>query len=352
MGIDAQTTSKTFPKGRLLRAKGENALSMLIATAKTWAEAQHLGPFFAVTYPTPTTAEITLLPVADPLILTVTKSAISAGFRSSNGGPGFHVLVITLLDHIAKTHAMSWQWQASDGTQLDETGYATHRDFAVLQTAMTGFMTTLATIAARDIKDGSLCLPMDLQGARPGTIGPLGPLPDDWGQQVQQADTTTLQTLGAGFFPCWTQPHDPQFWQSLLRAMLWQIAEWRPTLTDRDDRIHRQITHALKMAQQTTPLPPDLQRAIQDYTAARLDDGPPAQDGIGYRKNLLHWALYPSWSLRLPGYVSFADNEGSASFDHPGFWLGTRSMTSTCNPAAITPFHPPSPAPITRCRAA
>lgn len=340
MGIDASGISTALKKHWFPARTRPANLKALQSAATRWAEANQLGPLFQIRSTSDDSLEIDIIPVADPVFLTFESDRLVVGFRSSNGGPGYHAAAIDLLDHIANALSVTWSWVASDGSPLDETGYATTRDFAALQTTMAAFLKQLCGSVSVSDDQGyipsrglSFCLPMGL-GHLPGKLaGPLGFSPLGWVSDVLTMDSDELLEAAAGFLVWWQKGMTTETWARLLRAQLWQNAEWRPARSESDLRVRDQIRHSF--AQATVggaKLPGELEQAYHQYLECQNESGAPAEEGIGYRKYLVWRKVYHSWALSLPGYLALADQGESAAFEHPDLWLGVSSIDVAVEP--------------------
>ncbi|MCU0829096.1 MAG: hypothetical protein MUE52_17305 [Tabrizicola sp.] len=289
--------------------------------------------------------ELELISIAEPIQLNFEQDRLVVGFRSSNGGPGYHAAVIDLLDQIAAALSVTWQWVASDGTHLDETGYATTRDFAALQSRMADFLLQLCGsvtgpgFQAGDEQGISLCTPLGL-GHQPGKVScPLGFKSRDWPAAVVAMDDAARAQEAAGFFVWWHEGLTGATWVQLLRAQLWQNAEWRPAVTENDRLVRDQIRHSYARAVAGKAMIPDeLEAAYQQYLTCQSASDPPAEDGIGYRKYPIWAQPFKHWALSLPGYLSSSDQDGTLTFEHPAFWLGLSSLSIAMTAEDAGPF--------------
>ncbi len=70
--------------------------------------------------------------------------------KTSSAGPGYHALLIELLDYIDQNSDISWIWESEESEYQDETGYYFHRDFQKLQIAMAEQLHAIATHVIAD----------------------------------------------------------------------------------------------------------------------------------------------------------------------------------------------------------
>jgi hypothetical protein len=349
MGIDALCIATQLPKGRFFRLSGRKALAAIEASAKKWAAQQNLGPLLQTDWRGDRGLTINLIPVADPIFFDINKSGLAVGFRSSNGGPGFHAAVVDLLDHLAVTLSLEWVWADSSGAPLDETDYARTRDFAALQGEMTAFFKLLtrdtATAGEAVGSPGiyrNFCLPLELGRIPDQTCCPLGFMEHRWGEKMAQANAAALHSASQQFFIWWDKGLTPATWQNLLRAQLWQNAEWRRQHSAHDRLVRQKIEHcAAQLKRLDTPLPADLAEAYAEYQYYQSSDDAPKPTGIGYRKRLIWEQIYESWSIGRPGYLQVSENSGSAAWEHPAYWLGAKSFFVTEAAVDKPPFEYP-----------
>lgn len=328
MGIDAQAYSRALPKGLVLRLSGRRALETIAHSASDWASAQGLGPLFQTQITDDGNLEISLVSVADPVIFTAEHDRITAGFRSSNGGPGFHAAVAEMMEHLDRQLDLGWRWTDGEGYDLDETGYARHKDFAALQGSMANFLRGLLSRAVVNTPGAgnALCLPTGLGLTGEDVNRPLGPQSRAWGAQIPELSEADLLAEAAEFFVWWDKGLTPATWERLLRAQLWMNAPWRPACSAGDTLTEQQIDHTVaRLAALGHPLAADLAEACAEYAALRkTTDQVPAPRGIGYRKRLICHFLTPNWTLSLPGYLAPRNDKSGSGWEHPAFWLGLK----------------------------
>jgi hypothetical protein len=238
-----------------------------------------------------------------------------------------------MLDHLAKGLGIKWSWLASDGTGLDETGYAISHDFGGLQGTTAGFLLSLGhtvplPVAGDEKLTLAFCVPTGL-GQEDGLVAcPMGFKPLAWAQDLRELDAEELLAEASGFFIWWNKGLGPAVWAQLLRAQLWQNAEWRPAVSDSDHLVQRQIAHSrARIAALGGVCSEDLVAALAEYDQMQMAEGPPQPGGIGYRKGLIYSQIFKSWAIRWPGYAYYIDNGSNAAREHPGFWLSAMALT-------------------------
>lgn len=339
LGIDARAIGTALAKGRFLRLSGPKTLDAIAARAAIWAKDFGLAPLFEAVTGDDGALLLHLIPLAEPVRFAVQGKRVMVDFRSSNAGPGYHAAVIALMDELSAQLSIPWQWVASDGQPMDETGYATTRDIAALQRAMAMFVQQITAIATKYAREGStnqsLCLPAGLGHADPGVCCPLGPVSADTIAAIAVAEGAELDHAGTAFFLWWDMGLTPRVWQNILRGLLWQQATWRMPMTDHDHTTFRRIKRCRDhMVLRGIAVPDDLALAWQELLTCQTTEDAPAATGIGYLKHPVHQQIYASWAMSMPGYALVAANGDSANYEHPGFWLGTQSLNYTLQDAS------------------
>jgi hypothetical protein len=331
LGIDARAIGTAFAKGRFLRLSGPKTLDAIAARAAIWADSYGLGPLFDTGRGGDGALYLYVIPLAEPVCFAIQGQRVMVDFRSSNAGPGYHAVVIALMDDLSTHLSIPWQWTVSDGQPLDETGFATTRDVRALQHATTTFLKQIASIATdysiRGYTSNALCIPAGLGNPALGVCCPLGPVSAARIAAITVADGAELERAGQAFFPWWDAGLTPLVWQNMLRGLLWQQATWRMPLTDNDHASSRRIKRCRDhMVGQGIAVPDDLALAWQELEACQTSEAAPATTGIGYLKHPVYRHIYASWAMSMPGYASVSANGDNAAYEHAGFWLGTQSL--------------------------
>jgi hypothetical protein len=328
MGIDAQAFSRELPMGKFWRVKGRQALELIEKHAKIWAMKNELGPFFGSATGPDCSIHISIIPVADSIQFEISDHGISVGFRSSNGGPGYHSAVIDMLDDLARTLKLTWNWGMSLEQCSDETAYALSRDFPQLQEHMAGFLRLLTGwVANSGEANGPLCVPMGFGFDGPGFSCPLGPKSEGWPHIVADASSDELLVEASTFFPWWGKHRDANFWEAMLLGSLWQNAVWRAPISDQELKVNEQIEYAAsKLEALTGKLSGEIRRALIELSKAVEADIAPAGKGIGYRRRRVYHDIFQRWSIMLPGWL-IEDSESDDSV--VVFYHGDRALHIT-----------------------
>jgi hypothetical protein len=351
MGVDAGAVGTALAKGRFLRMSGSETLNAIAARAAEWAKGQGLLPMFDTATAVDGALEVYLIPVAEPMRFRIDGKRVLVTFRSSSGGPGYHVAAIDLLDDLTTHLSIPWVWYAPDGNAWDDTGYSTSRDFATLEKTMTEHVAQIARIATQLSANGPIQLainvPAGLGFPDGDAAGPLGPL-----------TMTDIQAVTDRFYPWWDAGMTPATMARILRALLWQQATWRMPVNDDDRRVFRGIKRLRDhMVLRGIALPDDLAAAWAEYEACQTSELPPATKGIGYLRHPVNRQIYPSWTISMPGYAAPVVNGDQANFEHAGFWMGTHALIASLPDASqdikwLPVFDGPEtePRPGLRCR--
>lgn len=325
MGIDAQSFSRELPMSRFWRAKGKKALELVENHAKAWATKHELGPFFASTTPSENSLYVSIIPLADSIEFNVSDDGLSVGFRSSNGGPGYHAAVIDMLDDMARTLKLSWNWGASGDQCSDETEYALNRDYLQLQGHMADFLRLLMGFVANSGEaNGPVCIPGGFGFDNVGFSCPLGPKSVEWPKIVAGASSEELLVEASTFFPWWAKERGSDFWGAMLLGSLWQNAAWRAPVSDQEKAVIAQIEYAAsKLELLTGKLSGEITRTMMELRKATETDNPPTGEGIGYRRRRVYHDIFQGWSITLPGWlIEDSENEDSVVL----FYHGDRAL--------------------------
>jgi len=309
MGIDAQTFSNKFPKKTFGFAKGNAALKLVDKYAKEWASAKGLERFYSSSMSAETGLTIEILPIAGAIFIELTDQGLSVGFRTSNGGPGYHAAIIDLLDYLASTLKIEWNWGHIGDDCLDETGYAIARDFGSLQNQMSEFFVTLMKLIQRqNMNKGSVCLPMGLGQSGNNLSCPQGIFSMEYPLLIIDANPAELADYAKSFFLWWEKGIDNQFWSNLLRGLLWQNAQFRPLLNKDERKTYEQIKNIQNLLEQRQfEIPDDLKLALSELDIAIETDQYEDKSGIGYLKQFVEHVPFSNWQIELPGRMAICD---------------------------------------------
>jgi hypothetical protein len=341
MGIDAQTYSNGFPKKAFGTAKGKAALKLVDKKAKEWAEAYGLGLFYQSINSDENGLIINVLPIVDSIYVDTTDKGVSVGFRSSNGGPGYHAAVVDMIDYLAESLKLEWNWGVAGDDCLDETSYGVERDFRKLQTKMSEFFKFLmGVINEQNLPGGAVCLVHGLGQNSDGLSGPQGIVDSEFPKTVMNANDTQLELYSKSFFLWYGQGLGGEFWKNLLRGLLWQKAQFRPPLNEGEEKTTEQIHYIVNELMRTeTEIPIDLQTAVNELKQAIIAGDYVDNSKIGYLKDYVQHFPFQYWQVALPGKMIVHDTgeDTAVTFFDGEIVLRFASITATTeNPD--TPF--------------
>jgi hypothetical protein len=250
---------------------------------------------------------IYLHPAAEPVFLTRDRNFAVVDAKTSDVGPGYHALLVSILDSLEKSLGLKWEWE-------DETDYARNRDFDLLQVKMADLFKALAKrVAELCDKVGStgmrLSVPMDFGLSSYGdkVMSHVGPIAAEdlrhWGT-LGGAD---LARAAADFFPWWGKAFDGGFYRGIALHALWMEQRWATPL-DRDEIADTKRTlHWCEEAVRLGAALPMSDAAIQEIKNLLAQTGPhsfAAESGIGYRRCWLEKRLPGGWRLTVPGSMA------------------------------------------------
>lgn len=320
-----------------------DVLQQVDAQARHWAKAAGLESFYESSFASDRSLAVTLVPAADAISFDLSQAGLGVGLRTSTAGPGYHAAVIDLLDALAETCGLAWDWGQQADRSFDETGYAVTRDFAALQQEHAGFLRDLMEASLESGADsGAFCVPWGLGIDEEGLACPLGIKPIAWRLAVSEAKQATRLTLASEFFPWWTREIDAAFFENMLRCLLWQHVEWRQPQTPHESRILLMIEEAAaRLKDIAGRIPADLREALKELDEAVRSDKAPASTGIGYRRRAVLRELFDSWHVSLPGTLveDIADDGTTAQFIGPRYAL--RASAITVKTSGDKPVHWP-----------
>ena len=342
MGMDAEARAD-WPRRLFFRARPEAVTQAITAAVRDHAETSGLGPLCWTHVHGAEEIGLTLVPVANQISIRLEDTGIVAHFQSQSAGPGYHAFAIEALEAIGARAGLTWSWRGADGP-LDETGYAETRDFAALQTAVRDFALSLCRIVETEgLRPDALCVLLGLTAPDEGIACPAGLVPHGWTKAMAQATPEEQDRLAAGFYCWWDKGLTASAWDGLLRAMLWQMAQWRPPVDDWERGIATAVVHGHRQLARLGPVSADLEEAFAEWQALQTNPAIPRPAGIGFRKRPVRQHLYPGWTLRLPGWLR-GDGDGERiSFTHDGLTLDVSSLTATA-PDPDAPFNWPETA--------
>jgi hypothetical protein len=237
-----------------------------------------------------------------------------------------------MLDRVAKTCGLEWDWGQGGERSFDDTGYAVSRDFALLQREHAAFLKVLMESSLeRGHEGGAYCLPWGLGLEDSGLACPLGIKPGSWRLAIVEAGGETRLRLASEFFPWWGRDIDAGFFENMLRCLLWQHVQWRSPVNAQESQTLRSIEEAAgRVKALAGKVPADLREALRELDSAVSSNVAPAPSGIGYRRRAVIYELFDNWHITLPGTLveQFAEDGEVAHYAGPNLSLRISAITA------------------------
>jgi len=253
---------------------------------------------------------VRLHPGEEDILFTVTKGRIAALAKTSSAGPGYHAMLIGLLEDVGTRTGVTWSWQDGMDGEGDETGYHEHRDFERLRQAMLEWLAIVADHLLQADSGGAenfrVCLPIGDRPVGPRiALAPMGELTREWCRGAADGNAESLKRAGVSFFTAWHCPDHAEFWASCGRyLMLWDLTWTRPE-DEGQRRLYEAALGCFARARDLDPqiaLPEAELREAWTLLNGTDPDRPPRPEGLGYRRGPMERALVGAWTASLPGY--------------------------------------------------
>ncbi len=319
--------------------------SALVRAAEGWG----LGQFVA-THRSGSMLEIELHPAAEPAEAQLLEGGTLVwSAKTSGAGPGYHDLVVSLLDRVGDELGLDWSWRDEASEFEDETCYAEHRDFDRLQQEMAAFFRARSERVVSLIRDERyanvlLDVPVGFGASAPEgeIITPLGRMPIDFFVAAARAGEDD-HAAAEQFFPWWDQGLDAQAWRNLGLVILWMEAPWRPPINEKERELTERALLAFDRARAADPsvsLPINEIEELRSLLEAAPDSWvTPGPGVLGYRRQDMRRPLTGGWSVEAPGYfLEDLQDEGVTAL----YWYGAREIWATtysvrpAKPASLT----------------
>ena len=177
---------------------------------------------------------VRLHPGEEDVLFTAVKGRIEVQAKTSSAGPGYHVMLVELLEEVGGRTGVAWSWEGRGDGEGDTTGYHEHRDFGKLRQAMLEWLATVADQLLRADAEGAdnfrICLPVGGGPVGPYfALAPMGELTREWCRGAADGNAGSLERAGAEFFTAWHGPDQAGFWVNCGRYLMrWDIAWTRP----------------------------------------------------------------------------------------------------------------------------
>ncbi len=306
-------------------------LERVDAQARAWATKAGIEGFYDSRFVSDRALSVSLVPAAEPMRFDVSQAGLGAGLRTSNAGPGYHAAAIDLLDDLADSCGLAWDWGQRADRTFDQTGYALTRDFEALQQEHARFLRNLMDASLeRGDDNGAFCLPWGLGLEEGGLSCPMGIKPLAWRVDVSESKNAARLSLASEFFPWWDRDIDAQFFENMLRCLLWQHVEWRRPESEQEARKVLMIEDAAaRLKTLAGRVPAEMRTALKELDAAVRGDVAPTATGIGYRRRPVLRELFDNWHIMLPGTLTeeIADDGGAAHYAGSNVTLRISAIT-------------------------
>lgn len=261
--------------------------------------------------------------------------------RTSGAGPGYHAYLLDLLQRVSEPEQVSWIVDEAELGARDDTGYATHGDFAGLQDEMAHQLRALAQNVVHD--DGRFGarhnLRLDMpQGYEPEIGEDVGTQRGlrrrGWLERVAESDDDDLRDFAAAHYPWWNRGFDAAFYAGWADVACWMKVRWMPPQDDAERALLQDVLSSFSRARELDPhldlcasVIVELQRLLQ------LPPGwvhRPEPDRPGYRRRDFTVRVPPGWTFRVPGWFTAERNDEAlnwwgfdrgievVAYSHPG----------------------------------
>ncbi len=271
---------------------------------------------------------LSLCPFEENVEFWIGDGRLHVSARTSGAGPGYHQLVVGLLDRLRADPGLAWE---EDDERVDETGYFAARDEAALRTAMARQVRSVARVLIDRFDDSatSIQLGFPVGGDAPQreafAISPLGEWPRAWFEELATADLEEAEARAREFLPWWEAAPGADDLRKLGLAWCWTEVGW---VAPADERETAACETALACFDRARALDPEV--AVPEWEIAELrrllrggEEAPPRESGIGFRRTEMLRPLTGGWTVRLPGYYHAQyEAEDSAQV----YWFGGRSV--------------------------
>ena len=276
-----------------------------------------------------------LHPSAEDVEISLNDGDVLISAKTSSAGPGYHAMLVDLLDQIAP-HAkvvLSWEGQGEGGA--DETGYHEHRDMELLRGETIRWLRTISrhiAEAGEDSRDWLLNMPIgDRAICDAFALAPMGEFPREWFLSVCDADDKEIIVMAESFFTAWHGPNRAEYWANIGRyLMLWDL-DWTAPIKDAERAPYETMLACYDRARQMDPavtVPEDEIREARELFEGGDPAVPPRAGGAGYRRGMMERPLNVGWSANIPGYFR-REQETDGERQQNYFWFADREIHYT-----------------------
>ena len=284
--------------------------------------------------------EVTFHPAAEPVDFRFADSGqMTVSAKTSTVGPGYHAMLVELLDAIGPAAGIDWDWRDHGEGEGDETGYHEDQDFGALQDEMLAWLKGLAEhllqLDPDEMAQIALSMPIHY-----GLVtdrfahSQLGFWDREWFEALSVAEGEQAASLAASFFPWWNHPADAAYWRDCGLAIAWTELPWTPPVDEAEYQLYELTAECFARARKLNPeigLPLMEIEEIGELLAEENEALLPRPEGIGFRRGQRRYWFSGGWSIELPGYFrqmnDEQEDEGTALFVHGERVLRTSSYS-------------------------
>lgn len=270
---------------------------------------------------------IGIVPFEEDIEFSIRDGHVHVSAKTSGAGPGYHELVVGLLDTLEKKADLVWT--ANGKEDGDDTGYRTRRDSAALRHAMAKQLAGIASAVVKQEAEGAL-LNMatdDVPSVRSFAASPLGEWSKEWMERAAREEGASLLEMAEEFFPWWESGLTPNNLAKFGKVVCWTAVRWvKPTAAE--EHAIRIALACFDQAQRGGARVPEREAAeLARLLAADVKpDVPPEPQGIGFRRHDFSVSLPGRWALQVPGYFhEEIEDEGTSQV----YWFGSRTIRAS-----------------------
>ena len=281
-----------------LGLNGQAKLRELEPQVRAYVGHHGIGAAFAGTQKRGT-LRIALHPAASDIVFEVSQGYVVMAAETFQAGPGYHAFIAGLVDYLSQQHGWAWDFDNASKHFFDDTGYYRDRDFAALQTAMTGELGRMCqTVLVADSPEGT---PRHVGLRLPFTLASDHFAATSMGFRdkafFEQPDP-------ARFFPWWEEGTTAQVLKNLALCKMWDEIFWQPHEGDLDRQDAKTGETLIDLARAAgAEFAPD--EGVEDLAA--LARGVPTDINggagrIGYWRQDIWYDDTRGWAVPLPAF--------------------------------------------------
>lgn len=285
--------------------------------AERFAKVKGLGMFFNAETKGEEKRWLRLHAAGEPVEVYIEGADVVLSANTSAVGPGYHALVVDLLDHLAVKCALNWVVSGPEGDEGDETGWSHHRSFQALRAEMSKWLKGLANYSlhagATEGELTAICMPLDFgitmseDSVHLGqVVSQRGPVDLKFLEQVAAAEEPERSNLSDEWFIWPRREMDATFWARTGEVLLWNDVLWRAPLDERERKVCQKALDCFVTARRLDPAIPVPETGLAELrelmSTSVADYRQPRAQGIGYARCMRMRPLPGNWSIKIPGY--------------------------------------------------